>query len=464
MGSKKIRIRTRFFAYFSCILFFPFLLVGVAFNIAINYYIHVGAVAQLDSFLADEPTITMQEVPGAEADGFGFFDDAVMPAIRVVRGIFSPNMFFVDSNYNLLLARSPSVGVTEILHEAREHNMDFSNWRNQRIRASNHSVYYVSSRQMSNVRTAYGNIYMIAYVDVTSTLMLANRVNVILVLLVGTIFMLAASVAYFMSNSITRPIEKLGSFALSIGAGNFIANDFEFKDRELHELSLAINKSVRQLRAYDSEQKTFFQNVSHELRTPLMSIKCYAEGVSFGLMEPKDACETILQETDKLSELVTDMLYVSRIDNIGTSYKTANANIAEIIRGCADRQRAMADKAGVSFAFDLEDNEIHIDCMGELVSRAIDNLISNAIRYAKSKIVLSCCMKAGNVEIVVADDGAGIEPDMMPHVFERFYKGTGGNFGIGLSIVKSIAQQHGGRVTAENSPDGGAVFTVTLPA
>jgi len=76
---------------------------------------------------------------------------------------------------------------------------------------------------------------------------------------------------------------------------------------------------------------------------------------------------------------------------------------------------------------------------------------------------LACHKKADRIEISVEDDGAGIEPDIAPHIFERFYKGSNGNFGIGLSIVKSIVQQHGGHVTVENLTKGGALFTITLP-
>ena len=282
-------------------------------------------------------------------------------------------------------------------------------------------------------------------------------------ILMGIMFAVAVIVTYFLSNSITRPIEKLGKFALGIGPGNFRPNNYEFKDIELDELNTALNKSVKQLSDYDSGQKTFFQNASHELRTPLMSIKCYAEGISFDIMDPKQAAETILSEADKLAELVEDLLYISKIDSITTAYTKTEVNLIEIMRGCVNRQQAMADKRQVNFAFEFDDNTIYFKCAQELMSRAIDNLISNAIRYAASEITLSCRKKPGGIEISVSDDGGGIDDDVLPHVFERFYKGNGGNTGIGLSIVKSIVEQLDGDVTARNSEAGGAVFVITLP-
>jgi signal transduction histidine kinase len=101
--------------------------------------------------------------------------------------------------------------------------------------------------------------------------------------------------------------------------------------------------------------------------------------------------------------------------------------------------------------------------VAELISSAIDNLISNAIRYAVSEISVSCNLKGNHIQIIIADDGNGIEVEILPHVFERFYRGKGGNTGIGLAIVKSIADQHKGHVTAENGAKVGAIFTLTLP-
>jgi len=303
---------------------------------------------------------------------------------------------------------------------------------------------------------AYQNIY-------TETSGVIGRVSVILIVLICIMFIMAIIVTYFLANSLTRPIEQLGRFALNIGKGDFSQNDFRFQEVELEDLNVALNKSAKQLDEYDSEQKAFFQNASHELRTPLMSIKCYAEGISFGVMEPKVASETILTETDKLADLVTDLLYISKIDNITTAYTTTEVDLTELLRDSATRQEAMAEKRQVRFLYDFDEMPIKYTCVSELLSRAIDNLISNAIRYANSEITLSCRRKEKHIVISVADDGEGITPEALPRVFERFYKGADGNHGIGLSIAKTIVEQQGGKIAVENSNgDGGAVFTITL--
>ena len=465
MKAKKTKIRSRILACFASILFFPFLLIGIVFNITMTQYIRISAMNQLNrSFAAMSELALQAEAIRTEIESGDILEGiTIASALRIAHDIFSSNMFFVDDNYNLIFAGNHSTGMLDILHLIQIKNtVDLSLWQNQRIRIANRQ-YYASTHRMTNMLNPTERIYMVVYVDITSPMWLAHRVNVIMVILVGVIFVLAIFVVFFLSNSITRPIEKLRRFALGIGQGNFFANDFEFRETELDDLNTALNKSVKQLNAYDSEQKMFFQNVSHELRTPLMSIKCYAEGISCGLMEPKDASKTILQETDKLSELVTDILYVSKIDSISTAYTSERTNLIEIIRDCVARQQVMAEKAQIGFSFQFGEDVVQYDCVRELMTRAIDNLISNAIRYASSKIVLACHRMADCIEIGVEDDGAGIEPDIAPHIFERFFKGSKGNFGIGLSIVRSIAQQHGGRVTAENLAKGGALFTITLP-
>ena len=290
-----------------------------------------------------------------------------------------------------------------------------------------------------------------------------GRAGLTLFVLVIVMFIVSVIVTYFLSNSLTKPIEKLGEFALNIGKGDFTPNDFKFRELELESLNNALNKSAKQLKEYDAHQKTFFQNASHELRTPLMSIKCYAEGISFGIMDTKEACETILHETDKLSDLVTDLLYISKIDNISTIYRTAETDLGKLIINAAQRQEAVASKNDLQFSFDFSHSTVPYKCVDELISRALNNLISNALRYARTKIILSCHLGDECVKIYVEDDGAGISAEALPHIFERFYKGAGGNHGIGLSIVASIVNQHGGHITAENSGKGGAIFTVTLP-
>ena len=164
-----------------------------------------------------------------------------------------------------------------------------------------------------------------------------------------------------------------------------------------------------------------------------------------------------------MSELVSDLLYISKIDNITTVYETVKTDLFKLIKSCVERQILLAQKNGIRILIDFIEPSVEYECVDELISRALDNLFSNAIRYASGEITVSCRRSHNQITICVSDDGCGIEPESMPHIFERFYKGRGGNHGIGLSIVKSIVEQHKGAITAKNNIKGGAEFTITLP-
>ena len=443
-------------------LFSTFSLISVTFNFAARRYIQNNAIVQLDrAFNAIQESMEIAETILSEFPSELLDERAVALALRRNEFRIESNMFVLDETHNLLGNQFISEISSEIFDAIKKENINLNEMRNRMMHIAD-GAYYVSSFHLPMIHPNE-NAYLVIYADITGLLNFARTINRFLTLLVCTMFIVAIFIAFFFSNTITQPIQKLCALATNIGKGDFTPKDYKFKDKEFEDLNMAINKSARQLGIYDNEQKSFFQNVSHELRTPLMSIQCYAEGISFGLMEPEKASNTILQETAKLNEMVKDLLYISKIDNITSAFTVTNIDLVELIRECGRRQQAVADKNNVHFNFAFNESAVKYDCVGELLSRAIENLISNAIRYAKSEITISCCKTSQKIEICVKDDGNGIDAEVMPHIFERFYKGKDGNQGIGLSIVKSIIEQHNGIIIAENTVEGGAAFTIILP-
>jgi signal transduction histidine kinase len=305
-------------------------------------------------------------------------------------------------------------------------------------------------------------LFIVYYVDITDLVRFTNSINFLLISLVGSIWLMSVVVTTVLAGTLVRPLRYLGRFAERIGRGDFSPSDTVFHEIEFQNLSQSLNRTARQLTQYDNEQKTFVQNVSHELRTPLMSIKCYAEGIQYGLMPPEKASKTILEETDRLSDLVDDILYISRIDNITPASTYERVDLRRVVENCVNQQRVVAENRNVIIIVDNDDKPVTVSCVAKQVTRAVNNLISNAIRYAAAAVTVSCRTASGTAIITVTDDGPGISPEILPRVFERFHKGEGGHNGIGLSIVKSVAEQHRGSVTAENN-ETGAAFTITLP-
>ena len=220
------------------------------------------------------------------------------------------------------------------------------------------------------------------------------------------------------------------------------------------------------LRAKEIGQGDFTKtNVSHELRNPLMSISGYAQGIEHGIFkEPETAAHTILEESGRLTELVTSLLTLSRIESRdnGTDISLQPVPLDEVLEDCLDRVSSLAVKKGIQVQIAPYEEEEAVLGDGELICKVLENFLTNALRYAISEVTIRIRPEKKLTAISVEDDGNGIASKDLPHLFERCYKGNGGNFGIGLAIATSAAERMKGSVKGENRPEGGAVFTLTL--
>ena len=220
------------------------------------------------------------------------------------------------------------------------------------------------------------------------------------------------------------------------------------------------------LRAKEIGQGDFTKtNVSHELRKPLMSISGYAQGIEHGIFkELETAAHTILEESGRLTELVTSLLTLSRIESRdnGTDISLQPVPLDEVLEDCLDRVSGLAVKKGIQVQIAPYEEEEAVLGDGELICKVLENFLTNALRYAISEVTIRIRPEKKLTAISVEDDGNGIASKDLPHLFERFYKGNGGNFGIGLAIATSAAERMKGSVKGENRPEGGAVFTLTL--
>lgn len=275
--------------------------------------------------------------------------------------------------------------------------------------------------------------------------------------------LLVALVLWFAAQSVAKPLSSLCQTAARIGSGDFCQTDTPFSLREPETLRLSMNEMSRQLRRSDESQRTFFQNVSHELRNPLMSICGYAQGIERGIFpDSKQAAHTILEESQRLTELVSSLLTLSQIENGQNTPTLQPLCVSDCISDSLDRAAGSALQKQVDIRYPSEDATLWALGDEDLLAHVLDNLLSNAIRYARSCVSVAARAESGHVLITVRDDGGGIAPQDLPHLFERCYKGKGGHFGIGLAIAHSASEQMRGVLTAQNAPEGGACFTLTL--
>lgn len=467
-GGHKISIRTRILVMVLALIAAIFLVILAVFNLLVGEYIKNSVNEQLKHAgqLVYDRSIPPEHPPGIHPPPVPEHD--FFPDMRMLpRGpMDKAEVMVISGNYELLFPDSSMAFIrtfdeTQALAAQLKHKqVDLQTNEITRIKASEREYYFVSMRLSPHLFDDMS--YLVYYIDMTAIKSFADRINIVLLAVMGIAGLLAAAIAIFLSGLIAKPVRELTRFAARIGQGDFTRNPLNYSDIELAELAESMNKAAAQLDAYDKEQKQFFQNVSHELRTPLQAIKSNAEGIEHGILDHEKSSRVIISETDRLSEMVEDLLYLSQMGNITKDSPLLECDLRELLSNCAERQRSLAAERNIQFAFEFDQQPVNLYCDEKHMSRAFYNLISNAIRYAKTNIMIACHQTDSGVSITVTDDGDGIAPEDLPHIFDRFYKGNGGKHGIGLSIVKSVIEQHHGQIKAQSSTGGGTLFTIML--
>lgn len=291
--------------------------------------------------------------------------------------------------------------------------------------------------------------------------------NVVNIILFAIILLGILTAIYFsekIANNITVPVAKFGSLTLQIGQGDFDVSNFSIPldTLEFNQLYENICLMVARLETSDKNQKTFLQNASHELRTPLMSIQGYAEGIENGIFpDVKEAAQIIKRESIRLNELVSELLTLSRYESGVYKPQWEEINLCHLLKDYSQRLMGLASKSGKNLVLVLPEYDVIVTTDDTLLSQTVMNIVSNCMRYAKNQVTI-VLEKTGNLVILrISDDGDGIPDSDLPFIFNRFYKGKNGNFGLGLAIAKSAAELLNGEIKAYNK-DNGAVFEISF--
>ena len=218
----------------------------------------------------------------------------------------------------------------------------------------------------------------------------------------------------------------------------------------------------RDIEKETERQQTFFQNASHELKTPLMAIQGYAEGIQAGVMDTGSAAEVILAESDRMTELVDELLDISKIDMGRQPLALSEMDVRELLYDSIRAVEPAAAGGGIAIVPDFPETPVMVSCDDTRLRRAVTNVLSNGVRYARSQLHLTCRADKRHVTIRIQDDGDGIAEADLPHIFDRFYMGKSGKSGIGLALTREIIHLHKGTIRAYNG-DSGAVFEISIP-
>ncbi|MFI7384487.1 ATP-binding protein [Streptomyces sp. NPDC049813] len=290
----------------------------------------------------------------------------------------------------------------------------------------------------------------------------------------------SALLAQAASTTVLKPVHRLGVAARRLGEGKLDTRLRVSGTDELADLSRTFNKTAENLEkkvadmsARDEASRRFVADMSHELRTPLTAITAVTEvleeelDAETGSVDPmiEPAVRLVVSETRRLNDLVENLMEVTRFDAGTARLVVDTVDIADQITACIDA-RAWLD----AVELDAErGNLVRLD--PRRLDVILANLIGNALKHGGSPVRVSVTTEPeedGRLVIAVRDHGPGIPEDVLPHVFDRFYKASASRprsegSGLGLSIALENAHVHGGEITAANSPEGGAVFTLRLP-
>ncbi len=284
-----------------------------------------------------------------------------------------------------------------------------------------------------------------------------QAVNVVLIVVSVIITLLALMVSYKVTNSIAKPIEKLTAQVEGMKSNEILLIDNGSDSVELIGLTTEINALNKRIYQYDQSQKNFLQNASHELRTPLMSIQGYADGIEMGVFaDAKGTARLISDQCKRLTKLVDSLLSLARAENFSSNNKLERINLSQSIHQLLNCYKGYGLSENIEVKTDITE-DIYILGNGELLQGSVGNILSNAIRYAQSRVEITVATVDNKAVITIKDDGKGIEnPEI---IFDRFVKGSDGNFGIGLSIAKTSLEMMKADIEVYNN--GGAVFKIT---
>jgi signal transduction histidine kinase len=280
-----------------------------------------------------------------------------------------------------------------------------------------------------------------------------------------------------------RRLRDLEAAAAAVGAGETAVRAPEGGGDEVASLARRFNRMaadldarVRDLREADRSRRQLLADVSHELMTPLTAMRGYLETLALPAAVKDDATRArylgiVTEETLRLEAIIGDLLDLARLEGGGGTLEREPVPVARLFERAAARHEVALEDAGVTLEQSIAPGVPPIAGDARRLEQALQNLVANAVRHTPrgGRVTLRAEPAGAGVRLVVEDTGSGIPAEHLPHVFDRFYRvdaardAQSGGSGLGLSIVRAVVERHGGRVSAANTPGGGARFAIDLP-
>jgi two-component system sensor histidine kinase BaeS len=270
---------------------------------------------------------------------------------------------------------------------------------------------------------------------------------------------------------ISRPLGELMEASGRIAEGDYSQRVIERGPSEIRSLLRAFNSMAAKLQLTEEQRRDLMADISHELRTPLTILQGNLEGMLDGVYAPdEERLKSLLEETQVLARLVEDLRTLALAESGALQLKKESADLAALIEETAAVFRAPAEAAGILLEIQTDPKAGWMDLDPERMRQVISNLIANALRYTpeggavhvRHRFVESGEEKS--VEVCIEDNGTGISPEMLPNIFNRFYRSSdSGGMGLGLPIARYLVEAHGGTIEASSQPGMGTRICLQLP-
>lgn len=279
-------------------------------------------------------------------------------------------------------------------------------------------------------------------------------------------------VGLVLSRGMSRPLADVTAATRTVSTGDLSARIPSHYPGEMGELAAAFNQMAEDLARADELRRNLTADVAHELRTPLSVIRAKLEGVLDGVYPATaEHLKPILEETELLARLVEDLRLLALAEAGQLTLEKRPMDVGDLLRDARVNFGPQASDRGVTLALDLPAELPKVVADWRRIAQVLGNLLTNALRHTPQGgcVTLSAIAGEGKLRVTVADTGAGIPPEDLPHIFERFWRGeksrsrAGGGTGLGLAIAKHIVELHGGTIGAESAPGEGAKLWFALP-
>ncbi len=389
------------------------------------------------------PRDNMKKMPGSH-----FFDKGIHTGVY-------------DENHNLIGGYIPFDFVDEIALEDEKRE-------EVKINGENY-IYYIKKADSPSEP-----VWILGVISVANETRMFDSVfktNMIIIL----VLILAASIGgYFILKKAFKPVDKISKTAKAISESSDLSRRIGLGNGndEIYRLGETFDEMLDKIESTMEAEKQFTSDASHELRTPVAVInsECeYAMDCAKTVDEAKESIQAIKRQSDKMSKLISELLTISRMDRNTQQINLEQVDLSELLSMVCDEQKEIG-REDIKLETDIP-KDIFVNADRFMITRLFINLISNGYRYGKEngKVKVSLLEKENYIEVQVEDDGIGIKKEDLSKIWERFYqvdtarRNDDGSMGLGLSMVKWIAQCHGGKVEVSSELGKGSTFVFTMP-